>query len=182
MIRRMLGLTAMVGCGMALGLWAAPAQAGGTSASGKAKPAVASGKAAKPVDRAPVARGKAGTSTSVAVRPAKLAVAAPPPAREPVLLPVAIEEEAHAARPAKLVPLRAYALDGCSFYQNGQLIRIQGLPETVGTGEHAKQRLQQALDSGQVTVLPVSGAENSQMFAVVRVNGRDLAEAMTDSN
>jgi len=99
-----------------------------------------------------------------------------------VLLPVAIDEELSPARPAKIVPVRAYARDGASFYQNGQLIRIQGLTDVGTGGEHAKQRLQQLLDGGQVSVLPVDGHGGGEVLAVVRVNGRDVAEAMSASN
>jgi hypothetical protein len=116
---------------------------------------------------------------NVKIRPAQMRVVPTPPAREPVLLPVAIEEEAAPPRTSKAVPLRAYARDGASFYQNGQLIRVQGLADAGG--EHAKQRLQQLLDGGQISVLPVDGATGGEMLAVVRVNGRDLAEAMTNN-
>lgn len=83
-----------------------------------------------------------------------------------------------ARRPAKAVPARAYARDGTSFYQNGQLIRIQGLDEAARTGEHAKQRLQQVLDRGQLAVLPVGQSAGGEMVAVVRVNGRDVAQGL----
>ena len=84
-----------------------------------------------------------------------------------------------ASRPTKLVPARAYARDGASFYRNGQLIRIQGLDEATLGGEHAKQRLQQLLDRGQVSVLPVGESTGGGMVAVVRINGRDVAQGLT---
>lgn len=117
----------------------------------------------------------------VKIRPAQVTAVPPAAAREPVLLPVSIEDESVAARQPKNVPVRAYARDGASFYQNGQLIRIQGLTDPGAGGEHAKQRLQQLLDGGQVSVEPVDGTASGGMLAVVKVNGRDVAETLANN-
>lgn len=173
------GLAAVLACSLVAG----PAQAG-AKADGKParaeKKVVKTAPAAKP-RAAPVARAKAAPRLSVKIRPAAVAAVPPPAPKELVLLPVAMEEEAAPARATKSVPMRAYARDGASFYQNGQLIRIQGLTDAPAGGEHAKQRLQQWLDAGQVSVLPVGEAGGDEVLAVVRVNGRDLAEAMTQN-
>lgn len=173
------GLMAVMGIGMGMGLalsvWAGPPQAG-VKADGK-RARAAQPAASKPPAKRALAPSRVAAPLHVKIRPAKLAVAPPAPVREPVLLPVAIEEEAAPARAAKAPPVRAYARDGVSFYQDGQLIRIQGLVDDGG-GEHAKQRLQQFLDGGQVAVLPVGGAADGEITAVVRVNGRDAGEAL----
>lgn len=193
-------LMAGMGLGMALGLAAGSARAGSTVAGKAVKggsqaapvpaPSIAgkaggppAAKASAKVDPKVVVANKTGAPpVTVRIRPPSVAVVPPAPVREPVLLPVAIEDEAQAARPAKVALVRAYALDGGSFFQNGQLIRIQGLEGGGAGGEHARQRLQQALDAGQVTVLPVAGAAGGEMLAVVRVNGHDVAETMAGSN
>ena len=100
---------------------------------------------------------------------------------QPVAMPPAsagksaARKGAPAAPRAKAISVRAYARDGASFYQNGRLIRIQGL-EVANGGEHARQRLQQLLDRGQVSVSPVGEAGGGALVAVVRVNGRDVAQ------
>lgn len=117
----------------------------------------------------------------VTIRPPEVTPVPPAPAREPVLVPVALEPQGAAARPTKIAQVRAYARDGASFYQNGQLILIQGLDAAALGGEHAKQRLQQLLDGGQVSVLPVGESAGGGMVAVVQVNGRDVAQAMASN-
>jgi len=190
------GLVAVMAVGVMLGLLAGPAQAASkakekpakgaeksASAPLRSKTGQAKGATAAPaMAQGPVVRGKAAPAVSMRIRPAQVAAVPAASAREPVLLPVAIEDDTPTARPAKVVPVRAYALDGSSFYQNGQLIRIQGLADDGAGGEHTKQRLQQMLDGGLVTVLPVAGSTGGEIVAVVRVNGRDLAEAMAGSN
>ena len=114
------------------------------------------------------------------IRPPAVVAVPPPSAREPVVLPVSIGEDVVAARPAKVVPARVYAVDGSSFYQNGQLVRIQGL-RTLGGGELDKQRLQQMLDAGAVSVAPVSEPTGPALLAVVRVNGQDVADLLNGS-
>jgi hypothetical protein len=173
------GLVALLALGLAWSLGAGPAQAGARAGEKPARaPEKKPVKAAQPAERqapATATRAKA-APLNVKIRSAAVAAVPPPPPREPVLLPVAMEEDLAPARPTKVVPMRAYARDGASFYQNGQLILVQGLADAGG--EHAKQRLQQLLDGGQVSVLPVGGASGDGMLAVVRVNGRDVAEAM----
>lgn len=87
------------------------------------------------------------------------------------------------ARPSRGVA-RAYAMDGATFYQNGRKIRIQGLDarDPGMTSEHATQRLQRALDSGSLTVEPQDTDPAGHMVAVVRVNGRNLADALRASD
>lgn len=189
------GLMAVVGVGIVIGLTLGPAQAaskgaektakGATKApsQGQAKARVAQSRNVRGTGKVASARGagKAMPPVSMRIRPAQMAAVPPPPPREPVLLPVAIDEDPAGPRPGKVVPIRAYARDGSSFYQNGQVIRVQGLKEGGAGGEHAKQRLQQLLDAGQVTVLPVGDAAGAEMVAEVRVNGRDVAQTLAAS-
>lgn len=175
------GLGAVMAVGVALGLMAGPVQAAskGTEKAVKGSPKPAVPKAAAKPGRKIL--GKPMPPLSLKVPPARVAPVPPPPPREPVLLPVAIEEDPAGLRPGKVQPVRAYALDGGSFYHNGQLIRVQGLKDGSVGGEHARQRLQQLLDAGPVTVLPVGSGAGGAMLAEVRVNGRDVAEALAGS-
>jgi len=79
---------------------------------------------------------------------------------------------------------RAYAMDGATFYQSGRKIRVQGLDarDPGMSSEHATQRLQRALDAGSVTVEPVEVDGSGHTVAVVRVNGRNVAEAVRASS
>lgn len=153
-----------------------------------ARPSKSKESSSPKISQAPVSQsGKLAAAKSMGpvtmkIHPAKTVVIPPPSAREPVLLPVAIEDQPASARPVKAVPLRVYALDGNSFYQNGLLIKILGLPEANVGGEHAKQRLQQTLDSGVVTVLPVGSGPRGEMVADVRVNGRNVVEVLASQN
>ena len=78
---------------------------------------------------------------------------------------------------------RAYAMDGATFYQSGRKIRVQGLDarDPGMSSEHATQRLQRALDAGSVTVEPVEVDGSGHTVAVVRVNGRNVADAVRAS-
>ncbi|MBL8448055.1 MAG: hypothetical protein JNJ44_11650 [Zoogloeaceae bacterium] len=136
------------------------------------------GGAANPANRARLvgAQGEA-SPIRLRLRPPVVVAVPPPPVREPVLIPVSIGEESAPVRPVKAVPSRAYAVDGSSFYQNGHLVRIQGLRNSAA-GELGKQRLQQMLDSGSLSVAPVSDPMNSTLLAVVRVNGQDVVDLM----
>lgn len=118
--------------------------------------------------------------------PAAPAYSAPPAAALPavtapaaaVAAPAAVQSQPGGRTP-KGTP-RAYAMDGATFYQGGRKIRVQGLDirEPGMTSEHATQRLQRALDSGSVSVEPVEVDGSGHTVAVVRVNGRNVAETV----
>ncbi len=88
-------------------------------------------------------------------------------------------QQPQSARPGRGLA-RAYAMDGATFYQSGRKIRVQGLDvkEPGMTSEHATQRLQRALDSGNLTVEPVEVDGAGHTLAVVRVNGRNVADTV----
>uniref|UniRef100_UPI0035B37732 hypothetical protein n=1 Tax=Zoogloea sp. TaxID=49181 RepID=UPI0035B37732 len=83
------------------------------------------------------------------------------------------------SRPARGVA-RAYAMDGATFYQSGRKFRVQGLDarDPGMSSEHATQRLQRALDAGNLTVEPVEVDGSGHTVAIVRVNGRNVADAV----
>lgn len=86
-----------------------------------------------------------------------------------------------AFRPPKPIANRHYAVDGVSFYANGRHVKVEGLDEVVdhaGSGV-AKQRLQQALDSGEVSIEPVGVDGAGTTLARVRINGREVREMVT---
>jgi len=76
---------------------------------------------------------------------------------------------------ARTVPDRAYAVDGETFFFQGRKYRVAGLTGVDGS-EMAKQRLQKSLDAGSLTLEPVSADESGVSTAVVRINGRNLAD------
>lgn len=79
----------------------------------------------------------------------------------------------------KNVPMRAYAADPQSFYLNGQRIRVRGAPFIAPEGsELGKQRLQKALDGGDISLVDRSEDADGTVEAVVRVNGRDVADLL----
>lgn len=79
----------------------------------------------------------------------------------------------------KNVPTRAYAADPQSFYLNGQRIRVRGAPFIAPEGsELGKQRLQKALDGGDVSLVDRREDADGTIEAVVRVNGRDVADLL----
>lgn len=79
----------------------------------------------------------------------------------------------------KIVPKRAYAADPQSFYLNGQRIRVRGAPFIAPEGsELGKQRLQKALDGGDIVLVDRSEDADGTIEAVVRVNGRDVADLL----
>lgn len=136
-------------------------------------------------------------AAAAAVSAARASEAAPatPPAAAPAPAPA----PAPAAQPSSpAVPLatptappsrpargaaRAYAMDGATFYQGGRKIRVQGLDvrEPGMTSEHATQRLQRALDAGSLSVEPVEVDGSGHTVAIVRVNGRNVADAVRAS-
>jgi hypothetical protein len=82
---------------------------------------------------------------------------------------------------ARSAPVRAYAVDGSTFFHNGRKIVVDGLgPETSAglTHDHAAQRLQRLLDGGTVSIDPVAADESGAVRARVRVDGRDVADLM----
>jgi hypothetical protein len=82
---------------------------------------------------------------------------------------------------ARSAPIRAYAVDGTTFFHNGRKFRIEGLDPDTGvelTHANAAQRLQQILDSGTVTTEALGPDDSGAMRAIVRVDGRDVAELM----
>lgn len=80
-------------------------------------------------------------------------------------------------------PARAYARDGITFYQNGKKYRIRGLDVSDASieTEHAKQRLQKALDGGVVSVDGIDTDRSGNVLADVKVNGRDVKEILQES-
>lgn len=123
----------------------------------------------------PVAPSAPLVSSPPAVAPAPAAVSAP-------AVPAAAVQAPQPSRPARGMA-RAYAMDGASFYQGGRKIRVQGLDarDPGMTSEHATQRLQRALDAGTVIVEPVEVDGSGHTIAVVRVNGRNVADAVRGS-
>jgi hypothetical protein len=107
------------------------------------------------------------------------APSAPAPSVSSPVMPVPAVQPQQSARPGRGLA-RAYAMDGATFYQSGRKIRVQGLDvkEPGMTSEHATQRLQRALDSGNLTVEPVEVDASGHTLAVVRVNGRNVADSV----
>ncbi len=126
------------------------------------------------------AAGAAESAPAPAPAPAPQAPAPAPapavsaPAQPPLAAPAAVIQ-----RPARGAA-RAYAMDGATFYQGGRKIRVQGLDvrEPGMTSEHATQRLQRALDGGSLSVEPVETDASGHLIAVVRVNGRNVADTV----
>lgn len=78
----------------------------------------------------------------------------------------------------KPLPQRMYAAEGDLFYFNGNKFRVEGVPEGLAKQELTKQRLQQLLDSGEVSIEPSGVDEGGLTRAVVRVAGRDIADSL----
>lgn len=78
----------------------------------------------------------------------------------------------------KPLPQRMYAADGDTFYFNGRKYRVEGVPGPLAKQEMTKQRLQQLLDSGDVSIEPRAIDDGGMTSAVIRVAGRDVAEAL----
>ena len=77
-------------------------------------------------------------------------------------------------------PTRAYAIDGASFYLDGQRVVLSGLersrPELLT--RHAAQRLQRALDQGDLEIESLGRDASGALLARVSVKGRDLIELL----
>lgn len=153
--------------------------------------------ASKSTPKAAANSGKASTSAAkcrtVRVKTSKgytnKRVCSSAPAPEPALQTSPIKENALTAVPAagaaaevkaRNVPDRAYAVDGETFFHQGRKFRIQGIPPGALTagGDHAKQKLQMALDAGTISVEPVGVDATGTATAVVRVNGRNVADTL----
>ena len=135
---------------------------------------------------------EAAAAAAAAMSAARVAESAPVPAPAPA--PASIPQaptpapavSAPAQPPAAVIQrpargaARAYAMDGATFYQGGRKIRVQGLDvrEPGMTSEHATQRLQRALDGGSLSVEPVETDGSGHLIAVVRVNGRNVADTV----
>lgn len=79
---------------------------------------------------------------------------------------------------ARVVPERAYAVDGTSFFYQGRKFRVSGLAGDDGS-EMAKQRLQRSLDIGAIELDSQGIDEFGVTTAVVRVNGKSVAELLS---
>lgn len=86
-----------------------------------------------------------------------------------------------AFRPPKPPAQRHYAVDGSTFYADGVRVRAAGLDgaEMAGASGMAKQRLQQLLDSGRVSIEPLGMDGGDVTLARVRVDGRDVSELVS---
>lgn len=78
---------------------------------------------------------------------------------------------------ARSAPDRAYAVDGETFFFQGRKYRVAGL-EGADNSDMATQRLQKALESGSLSIDPQSTDDAGVSSAVVRINGRNLAEQL----
>lgn len=129
-------------------------------------PKAASGSAKKSAGKATTSKVRGSTRQAVRAPPESVT----PPAGD-VAVPIA------PTRPAKPIMNRMYALDGDTFYHNGKKIRVRGL-EAAHDSDLAKQRLQRALDSGEVAIEPIGTRDSGEIEAAVRINGRDLTEML----
>lgn len=155
------------------------AELSGPEAAAAAAAALNAVRAPEPVPQrvAPAPQSAAPAYVPPAVVPAVAA-----PAAAAVAAPASVQSQP-VGRTPKGTP-RAYAMDGATFYQGGRKIRVQGLDirEPGMTSEHATQRLQRALDSGSLSVEPVEVDGSGHTVAVVRVNGRNVAETVRAAN
>lgn len=76
---------------------------------------------------------------------------------------------------ARTVPSRAYAVDGQTFFYQGRKYRVAGLKGNDNS-DMAKQRLQRALESGDISLDPAQAEEGGVTAARVRINGRNIAD------
>ena len=80
--------------------------------------------------------------------------------------------------PRRPIVQRMYAAEGDMFYFNGRKYRIEGVPGPLARQEVTKQRLQQMLDSGDVSIEPRGLDDGGLTMAVIRVAGKDVADAL----
>ncbi len=75
--------------------------------------------------------------------------------------------------------IRAYAIDGASFYFDGLRVQVDDLPAGSGRRDDlARQRLQVLLDSGEISFDGRTDPASGVLRARVWVDGRELAELM----
>ncbi|MCB1916244.1 MAG: hypothetical protein KDG52_11070 [Rhodocyclaceae bacterium] len=75
-------------------------------------------------------------------------------------------------------PTRAYAIDAVSFYFDGLRVVAVGLDGAIAQGELGRQRLQAALDAGEVRFDGRRDAASGELRARVWIDGRPLAEVL----
>ncbi|TVO53340.1 hypothetical protein [Denitromonas halophila] len=75
---------------------------------------------------------------------------------------------------APVPPVRAYAIDGRSFFYGGQQYILDTPVVTDDRGELARQRLQEMLDGGELSVQPLGEKIEDSERAQVRINGELL--------
>lgn len=146
--------------------------------SSAAKPAKAA-KAAKPASQCRTVKVKTaqGTRNRKVCGSAPAAAAAAAPLASPITAN-ALDRgpDSQPESRARSAPDRAYAVDGTSFFHQGRKFRVQGLENLPG--DVATQRLQMALDSGAMTLEPVSVDDAGVTTAIVRVGGQNLADKL----
>jgi hypothetical protein len=81
-------------------------------------------------------------------------------------------------RPPKAPAQRHYAVDGSTFYADGVRVRAAGLEllESSAVSSMGKQKLQQLLDSGRVSIEPLGTKDGDVTLARVRIDGQDVSE------
>lgn len=89
---------------------------------------------------------------------------------------------AHHASPRQILwAARPYAVDGDTFRSAGVRYRLQGI-DTPERGQpkylEAKVRLQQLLDSGEISIERKAHDKYGRTVALVRVNGQDVAATL----
>jgi len=91
---------------------------------------------------------------------------------------VAVASAAPVFRPPKAPAQRHYAVDGSTFYADGVRVRAAGLEELeITTASNiGKQKLQQLLDSGRVSIEPLDMDDSEVTLARVKIDGRDLSD------
>lgn len=163
---------------------------------GSSKKAPAGSKSAPAAAKAPASASKAAPAAAQSCRTVKnkkgksvrvcnKAAAAPAEPVDPALkspisgasLDAASRQPDKDESKVRAAPERAYAVDGQSFFYQGRKYRIAGA-SGLGTNDMAKQRLQKALESGTLSIDPVSTDDGGVATATVRVNGRDLADQL----
>lgn len=81
-------------------------------------------------------------------------------------------------RPPKAPAQRHYAVDGSTFYADGVRVRAAGLEalQNSTASSIGKQKLQQMLDSGRVSIEPLEMQGGDVTVARVKIDGQDLSE------
>lgn len=78
---------------------------------------------------------------------------------------------------ARSVPHHAYAVDGQTFFYQGKKYRVAGITGTGGS-DMDKQRLQKALDGGDLKIESIQTDEAGQTTAEVTVDGKNLLDQL----